>query len=310
MENNISESAPAKVNLYLHILGRRSDGYHVLDSLIVFVDFGDHVTLIARAPYTLSISGPFARTLLEERKSDNLVWRAATAFAERVGRTLDTSIHLQKLLPIAAGLGGGTTDATACLRALARLWNIDPSHTVLKEVAQTIGCDGAVCLYPRPWFIGGVGESLFPAPSLPPCSLVLINPRIPLSTTEIFQNFKGPFSLPGRFQVAPKNLHDFVTLLSQRHNDLTTTAIQKLPLISEILSVLKMTPGCHLARISGSGATCFGLYESPYQAQKAADSIQQQHPQWWVQYVTLTENKKYSHIVTNKSLMIKRQTTR
>lgn len=269
------ETAPAKINLYLHVLGRRGDGYHLLDSLVVFAALGDELSASLAADLTLSIEGPFAGVLGQE--PDNLVLRAARALDPRRGAEL----ILDKRLPIAAGIGGGSADAAAALRLLARLWNIDDDKR-LATVAPTLGADVPVCLAGHPAFIGGAGEQIDPAPKLPAAGLVLVNPGVPLKTPAVFGARTGVFAKSGRFETAPRDAAELADLLRSRTNDLAQAAISLVPTVHEILNALAASPDCLLARMSGSGATCFGLYPDAAAATRAAQWLSQRSRAWWV----------------------------
>jgi 4-diphosphocytidyl-2-C-methyl-D-erythritol kinase len=276
----LSEPAPAKINLYLHILGRRDDGYHHLDSLVVFAGVQD--TLLARLDDSLrlDISGPFAATL-EGVGEDNLMMRAARGLAEIAGRASDAHLRLVKRLPVAAGIGGGSADAAATLRLLCRLWELTPDRESLEALALRLGADVPVCLDGRALFVGGVGEALCPAPGLPSAWFVLVNPGVPLATGGVFSARTGPNSVSGRFDTDPADVAALAALLSDRSNDLEAPARGLEPVVSEVLDALDALPGCHLARMSGSGATCFGLFTNEISARGGVASITTAHPRWW-----------------------------
>jgi 4-diphosphocytidyl-2-C-methyl-D-erythritol kinase len=282
----VVEAAPAKLNLYLHVLGRRADGYHELDSLVAFADIHDTVTVrpaAAGSGLSLAIDGPFAPALLADSLADNLVTRAARMLAEAAGRSNpDIAITLNKRLPVASGIGGGSADAAACLRALARLWDIAGDDPMLQPLAACLGADVPVCLAGRPSYFGGIGDRLDPAPPLPPCAVVLVNPGLPLATPAVFRARTGPFSEPARFAETPADARDLARLLAERHNDLTAPAQTLAPVIGTVLQSLSATPGCLLARLSGSGATCFALYADRNEAVFAAASLARTYPGWWV----------------------------
>ena len=296
----IAESAPAKLHLYLHVVGRRADGYHELDSLVAFADVADRVTVqpgIARVALRgvelppvgprLAISGPFGPTLMGENPGQNLVIRAAHALAARFGREADALIALEKALPVASGIGGGSADAAATLRGLARLWGVPVTEPALYEVAASLGADVPVCLAGRACYFGGIGELLDDAPALPETHAVLVNPGVPVPTPAVFKARKGDFSKPARFTEAPADAAALAALLRERRNDLTEPALTVAPVIADVLSALEATPGCLLARLSGSGATCFGLYASAAEAAAATASIQAGQPRWWVKAARL-----------------------
>lgn len=281
----VIEDAPAKLNLYLHVLGRRSDGYHELDSLVAFADVADTVSVRPGEGLSLTIDGPFAPALTGEPASDNLVTRAARLLGESVGRfEPGVTITLFKRLPVASGIGGGSADAAATLRALARLWDLGTGHPSLLPVAARLGADVPVCLSGKPAYFGGVGDIVDPAPPPPPCAVVLVNPGIPLSTPAVFRARSGTFSAAARLDgnAAPKDAAAFAGLLSSRRNDLTSPALSLVPEIGPVLEALASTPGCLLARLSGSGATCFALYADPALAGAAAETLSSAHPGWWV----------------------------
>lgn len=281
----VTEDAPAKLNLYLHVLGRRPDGYHELDSLVAFADVADTVSVRPGEGLSLTIDGPFAPALAGEPASDNLVTRAARLLGESVGRPDPAvAITLFKRLPVASGIGGGSADAAATLRALARLWDLGAGHPSLLPVAARLGADVPVCLSGKPAYFGGIGDIVDPAPPPPPCAVVLVNPGIPLSTPAVFRARNGPFSAADRLdeEAAPSDAVAFAGLLSSRHNDLTAPARSLVPEIGDVLEALSGTPGCLLARLSGSGATCFALYADPASADAAAGKLASAHPGWWV----------------------------
>ncbi len=296
----IAESAPAKLNLYLHVVGRRDDGYHELDSLVAFADVADRVTVrpgVARIALRgadlppvgprLAISGPFGPALMGENPAQNLVIRAAYALAARLGREADAMIALEKVLPVASGIGGGSADAAATLRGLARLWDIPVADRRLYEVAASLGADVPVCVAGRSCYFGGVGEVLEEAPALPETHVVLVNPGVPVPTPAVFKARKGAFSAPARFAEAPADAAALAALLKERRNDLTEPALTVAPVIAEVLTALEGTDGNLLARLSGSGATCFGLYADAEQAMAAARSIQAAQPRWWAKAARL-----------------------
>jgi 4-diphosphocytidyl-2-C-methyl-D-erythritol kinase len=269
------EAAPAKVNLALHVLGRRADGYHLLDSLVVFAGVGDRLAAEPEAALTLDLRGPFGAALAGE--ADNLVSRAARALAEANGIATGARLVLEKHLPVASGIGGGSADAAAALRVLARLWGCAPASP---DLALKLGADVPVCLAGRPARMGGVGEALAPAPALPPCGLALVNPGVAVSTPAVFRARAGGFS--ARLDLPPGGWGDAATLaadLRRWGNDLQAPAVGLAPVIGEVIAALAATPGCLLARMSGSGATCFGLFATPAEAEAAAAS--QRRAGWW-----------------------------
>ena len=276
----MSMPAPAKINLYLHVTGRRADGYHELDSLVVFADLGDTVTVAPADGLGLVVNGQFAGDL--PSAGDNLVLRAARALADAAGAEAKAAITLTKRLPVAAGLGGGSADAAAALAALAALWEIEAGAEMLETIALQLGADVPACLSGRPAFVGGIGEELSPAPPLPPAWVVLTNCGRALSTKAVFTAYAGPFTGPGRFAEAPADARGLAALLARRRNDLGVAARLLEPAIGDTLAALKACPGVLLARMSGSGATCFGLFEDEKAASDAARQLGAEQPGWWV----------------------------
>jgi len=277
----ISE-APAKVNLYLHVTGRRADGLHELDSLVVFASIGD--SIIARpAPegkITLSVEGPRADGV--PTGSDNLVTKAASLLAGAAGNHAGAAITLIKRLPMAAGIGGGSADAAATLKALIRLWDVDIPEPLAADIALKLGADVPVCLAGESAFISGVGEHIKRAPKLPPAWLVLANPGAPLSTPDVFAAREGGFSEPAPFSRPPADAGELAELLSVRGNDLAAAACRLEPKAGATLAALESQDGALLARMSGSGATCFALFAEENEAQTAAGRLASLQPDWWV----------------------------
>ncbi|MBV8615739.1 MAG: 4-(cytidine 5'-diphospho)-2-C-methyl-D-erythritol kinase [Acetobacteraceae bacterium] len=274
-----TERAFAKVNLFLHVVGRRADGYHLLDSLAVFVEVSDLLHAEAADGLSLSIDGPFAPSLADTAPADNLVLRAARALAAFAGVAPRARLTLTKALPVASGLGGGSADAAAALRVLARLWGIAPGRAALDLVAAGLGADVPVCLGSRPARMGGVGEILAPSPALPPCGLALLNPGVPVATADVFRHRTGGFSEPAALPDTWADAAGMAMGLAALRNDLEPAAVALCPLIGVALRALRRAPGCLLARMSGSGATCFGLFATPGQARAAADALER--PGWW-----------------------------
>jgi 4-diphosphocytidyl-2-C-methyl-D-erythritol kinase len=278
--------AAAKLNLYLHVVGRRADGYHLLDSLVAFADVGDTVRVRPARGLALSVEGPMAGGLAGDAPGDNLVARAARLLAEAVGRAPDAAVTLTKRLPVASGIGGGSADAAATLRALARLWGLAPDDPRLGEVAPRLGADVPVCLGGRAARMGGIGERVEPVAALPEAGVLLVNPGFPLSTPAVFKARTGPFSAPageGIFRDPPRDAAGLSRALAACRNDLAPPALALAPAIAEVLAAIGAEPGCLLARLSGSGATCFGLFADRAGAEAAAARISDRdRPGWWV----------------------------
>lgn len=274
--------APAKLNLYLHVTGRRPDGYHLLDSLVAFSDIGDRLSVAPAPRLSLEVTGRFAPDLAQEDQRKNLVWRAAEALAARLGRAPDVALTLEKHLPVASGIGGGSSDAAAALKALAAHWQAALDEKALWTLAAELGADVPVCVVARASFFGGIGDEVVPAPVLPPAPLLLVNPGIALPTASVFRARHGAFSSPARFAARPASVGELAALLEERHNDLTAAAIGIVPAIGDVLARLAAQQGALLARMSGSGATCFALFETTAAAEAAAASLASEQPRWWI----------------------------
>lgn len=286
----ISARAPAKINLTLHIEGRRSDGYHDLTSLVAFAGCGDFLTLTPDEFFDLTLEGP---TAIEAGDGgDNLVARADRALrAEKPG--LRTGVfHLVKRLPVAAGIGGGSADAAAALRLLAAANDLPLHDPALYAAARVTGADVPVCLIPRARMMRGVGEQLSAPIRLPPLFAVLVNPGAPVETRAVFQKLglrHGESFGYGPHPAVASGL-DFealIRLLKKGRNDMEDAACVIAPVISHVLAVLAGARGCRLARMSGSGATCFALFETCREAGAAARAISRGHPDWWVKATLL-----------------------
>ena len=276
----LSEAAPAKVNLYLHVIGRRDDGYHLLDSLAVFAAVADRLEAEAAPSISLTVAGPMAAGL-REQVADNLVMRAARLLAERGDVGQGATILLRKNLPLASGIGGGSADAAATLRLLSRLWRLDLPLDSGAELTKGLGADVPVCLSGLPARMGGVGEVLAPAPALPGFGLVLLNPGVAVPTAAVFRARHGQYSTVADLPRIWPDAASMATDLSRLSNDLEPAALSLCPAIADALLLLRQAPGCLLARMSGSGATCFGLFASPHAAVGAAASLSTPTG-WWV----------------------------
>lgn len=268
--------APAKVNLFLRVVGRRADGYHLLDSLVVFAGVGDAVAAAPAAALSLAVEGPEAGALAAE--PDNLVLRAARALARVAGVPARAALTLSKSLPVASGIGGGSADAAAALRVLDALWDTRLGPAGLRAVAATLGADVPVCVGGRPARMRGVGEVLSAAPALPRFGLLLANPRQALPTPSVFRARAGGFSAEAAM---PDRLSDAAALaewLRPLGNELEAAAVALLPPVAAVLAAIAAQPGCLLARMSGSGATCFGLFATAEEAARGAAALP---PGWW-----------------------------
>jgi 4-diphosphocytidyl-2-C-methyl-D-erythritol kinase len=270
------ETAPAKVNLYLHVTGRREDGYHLLDSLAVFGPAEDELHISPGRGLTLALDGPFAAGLRAE--ADNLVLRAARAMAGAAGMPADGALRLTKNLPVASGIGGGSADAAAALRLLNRAWGAELDEDRLRELALPLGADVPVCVMSEPARMSGIGEVLGPAPGLPPAALLLVNPGVAVATPAVFKARTGGFTPAAELPDSWPDAAAMAATLRSLSNDLEAPAIGIAPVIGDVIAAIAATAGCLLARMSGSGATCFGLYATAAEAQAAAAAMP---AAWW-----------------------------
>jgi 4-diphosphocytidyl-2-C-methyl-D-erythritol kinase len=281
------DRAPAKVNLTLQVLGRRPDGYHDIESVVAFADLADDLSYDPRGPLELIVQGPNAQDC--GANADNLVLKAARRFADATGLAVAGRFTLTKQLPAAAGLGGGSADAAAALRLLARVHGLKGDDVRLQAAARQVGADVPVCLEPRPRIMRGTGEILSAPLALPPLDAVLVNPRVAVPTREVFAELgAGPGQERGRLtpDQVPGERSALLAFLARRANDLEAPAVRLQPVIADLLARLRDT-GARLARMSGSGATCFAIYDSAGQAQAAAHALGASQPEWWVRPTAL-----------------------
>lgn len=279
MTQSIIENAPAKVNLALHVTGRRDDGYHLIDSLVMFTQVGDRVSVHADTQDRFRIEGPFAASL--GAGEDNLVIRARNLFRDLTGLRAPVEIVLEKNLPVASGVGGGSSDAAATLRALMRLSHVEFDPETLARQALALGADLPMCVVARTLVACGIGEDIKGAADLPSLALVLANPGVAVPTPSVFR------ALP-RSENAPlpplTDVSDFSTLvnwLADTRNDLQAPALSVAPVIGDVLDALSAT-GAAISRMSGSGATCFGVFSSDEAAADAAEALARRFPSWYV----------------------------
>lgn len=280
--------APAKINLFLHIGERRADGYHDLESLVAFADVGDALLFEDADSLSLTVDGPFGAALTGE--SDNLVLRAAHGVAALAGHDLPRRITLTKNLPVASGIGGGSADAAATLRAFLLEWRQEEIRLAdFVELAKTLGADVPVCFFGHSAWMYGIGDGI-ERTDLPELHAVLVNPGVSIATRDVFANLSARSGVdklhwPEGFASAD----DVVTFLKTVGNDLEAPALELAPVIGEVLKTLRGANGVRLARMSGSGATCFGLFADQTGAQVAASQIARDHPQWWVRPTVLAK---------------------
>lgn len=273
-------SAPAKVNLTLHVVGERSDGYHALDSLVVFADVADQLSAIVAPDLRLTVNGPFSAGVPVDQT--NLVLRAAAALREARNVTDGAHITLEKHLPNQAGIGGGSADAAAAFTMLAELWGVEPLQANAPEVVA-LGADVPVCMRtPSPTRMSGLGEVLSPVASLPSCALILVKPPTVVPTGGVFQGLDTKDNAP--MDALPEGLdfHGFANWLNTQRNDLLPPARRVAPDIDLALQKLKAMPAVKAVGMSGSGATCFGLVQNMADARQVARAIQVSEMSWWV----------------------------
>lgn len=278
------EAAPAKLNLFLHVGAPAPDGYHPLQSLVVFAAFGDSLELTPADAFALQRSGPFADQLPVGAPED-LTARAVAGLAEIFEREPKFTLALEKNIPVAAGLGGGSADAAAAIRLVCREWAVSHDGPEVRALAERLGADVPMCLHSRSAWVAGVGERVAPLAQMPALDLLLINPRRPLSTADVFGAFT-PASVLDEGDGKPSGFATTAAVLSflaERRNDLTDAARTLCPPIADVLDVLERQTGCGLARMSGSGTTCFAIFDDEDACASAGRAIAAQHSDWWVQ---------------------------
>jgi 4-diphosphocytidyl-2-C-methyl-D-erythritol kinase len=282
----ITEPARAKLNLTLSVLGRRSDGYHELESLVTFADLHDLVTLEPGEGRNIVVAGPFANYL----SGENLLIRALALLRDADPGLRLGSVRLDKNIPVVAGLGGGSADAAALLRAVERANPQRAASVAWLEIAGRLGADVPVCLAGRPAVMRGKGERVAPVAALPAMAAVLVNPRQPLATADVFAALAAgpaPRTAPASPPLVLSDASAAIAHMRDRGNDLERPALALLPVIGEMKAALAAAPDCRLAAMSGSGPTCFGIFAGKAQARRAAETIAREHPHWWVAATTL-----------------------
>lgn len=288
------QNAPAKFNLWLHIVGRRDDGFHLIDSLVAFADFGDALTCQPADDWSLALTGPESTALTAEGQGDggistNLVLRAAKAFHQAYGGDR-FSFTLDKHLPIASGIGGGSADAAACLRLLAQARGVDTDTDDFQKLCLGLGADVPMCLASTAACISGIGETVTPVSGLESLFIVAVNPRQPVSTPEVFASYKmlqtsgnsGDNHTASSGKPQPKSAEGWLAEIGQKTNDLQPAASALCPEISNIEAQIAAQNGCNIARMSGSGATVFGLFQNQQDANEARKNLSAKWPDWWV----------------------------
>lgn len=281
------ERARAKINLTLAVRGRRADGYHDIDSIVAFAGCADRVSLVPGAALMLTVAGPLAAAC--GGTDDNLIIRAARALAVRMPGAVLGHFTLHKRLPVAAGIGGGSADAAAALRLLARVNGLAPDDARLFDAARATGADVPVCLVSRASRMSGIGDRLEPL-QWPRSAAVLVNPGVAVATRDVFAALglePGERREDAAVPATPSGAPLTCAVLGIQGNDLEAPAIGVEPAIADVLAALRATEGCQLARMSGSGATCFALYDTPRAALAATRALRRTHPGWWVRATVL-----------------------
>ena len=281
MSATLLEKAPAKINLTLQVHGRRADGYHEIESLVAFADFGDKLTLRTGIEDGLEIAGSFGEK--SGPIADNLVLKAVAAGRERVAGLKGGRFLLYKNITVAAGIGGGSADAAAALRLIARANALALDDPRLMSAAQATGADVPVCLNPRARIMRGVGEQLSEPIDLPVLSVLLVNPLLPLATRDVFGRFAVGRRGGNHSDNVPRDFNGLINFLEEHDNDLTPAACACAPVVGEILETLRALPGVRLVRMSGSGPTCFALFAAQDEGTKAAQTLRAERSDWWVQ---------------------------
>jgi len=275
----LRELAPAKINLYLHVIGKRKDGYHLLDSLIGFADLHDKLEVVPADTITVAVEGPFAPSLSAD---DNSVIKAARALQALSKVTAGAAITLHKNLPVGAGIGGGSADAAAVLRLLMRFWKIKPSPKEIHTLALSLGADVPACMRSSSLYMSGIGEVIEPGPVLSDLWIVLVHPAKPLLSAQVFKDRAGAFSQATSHPHAFLEPQAAINFLQKTRNDLQSTAAKLVPEIGDVLDALSAEKECMLARMSGSGSACFGVFSNQQQADKMQLQLSARHPGWWI----------------------------
>lgn len=282
----LTATAHAKLNLFLHIAGKRSDGYHLLDSLVAFCRFGDRISVSANESLSLKVSGPFASQI--SAGDDNLVLRAARLVQDYANIRNGATITLDKQLPVGAGLGGGSSDAAAAVHMLCALWGVALPPPRAANLLLPLGADLPVCLRARPAYMSGIGEVIEPLTAkLPVCHVLLVKPPLSLLTRDVYAAYVPQQRDRQRPVLNLANAGTFIESLAGAHNDLQRPAVSLCADVMQVLLELQTQIGCGLARVSGSGSACFGLFENHDHCVRAAERIAFDHPRWWVRATEL-----------------------
>lgn len=284
----MEELARAKINLYLHVTGKRPNGYHTLCSLVMFADMGDRVSLAPAEQFALTVTGPFALAIQQISPHENIIDKAAHALAAACGRSLDFAITLEKTLPVGSGIGGGSADAAAVIRLMLRFWNMTPDDVPdFDALLLSLGADVPMCFYSRTLHAGGVGEDVTPLPDVPAFHAVLIYPDATVSTADIFRQYSANMLKAAPIDTAHlsalQTADDVIAFLHETDNHLAPASTALYPQITDALAIAGGQAGVLLHRMSGSGSCCFALCDTHGDAVAAAQAIKSAYPSWWVQ---------------------------
>lgn len=292
--------APAKVNLFLHLTGRKPNGYHTLDSLVGFVDIGDVISIEEAPAFSFSITGDFAPALHASgmrgggfHDDDNLVVRATRLLGNIADKPLTFSITLEKNLPVAAGIGGGSADAAAAVWGLVQYWGLEHDAPYIRPLLEQLGADVPVCYDCSPRFMRGIGNELLPALDLPDIPILLVNPNVACSTQDIFLHRKGGYQIDVDAPSSFDDVQALIAFLKTCGNDLYDAAIDVVPRIRNVMNALKSEDNVLLARMSGSGATCFALFDTVAHCRAAEKNLRHTNPDWWMRSGILNSPGRY-----------------
>ena len=291
--------APAKINLFLHVINRRHDGYHNLQSLVTFADIGDTVTLSTACITKFEINGPFSNAFDPKEtdsgpQSKNIMMKALWGLSSLYNNpTPQFQITLHKELPLSSGIGGGSADAAALIWGITKLWGMPDNKDAFEKFMLDLGADVPVCFRSNNALVEGIGEKIFYTELIPEIPVVFINPLKPCPTTAVFKSFQGKFHRPIAINEADFTDYNFIDFLKKHDNALEEAAQRIVPDITNVLNTLNYSDGCRLARMSGSGATCFGLFDDENKSQKASQEISIQNPDWWVKAGKIGQAARY-----------------
>ena len=294
----LSIFAPAKINLYLHVTGRLDNGYHTLDSLIGFADIGDRVEITPSPDFQFEVDGPYARSFQPKEldsspSSSNLVTQAAWALSRATQKVPNIYARLTKNLPLGSGLGGGSSDAAAIIWGLLEWWGLPKNMPYLNGLMARLGADIPVCLNCQSARIRGIGDILDPVPDIPEMPIVLVYPGRPCPTADVFMRYQGSFKEPVPLPETFGSIDRFATFLATVDNDLMEAACEIVPEINNVIQALETQKGCKIARMSGSGSSCFALFGNEADARNAAVTLADENPDWWVRSGWLGRPERY-----------------